>query len=121
MSNEFSERLFSYGTLQREAVQLSTFGRLLDGQSDGLPGYRVTLIPIEDPEVVTATGDTHYKNVEYSGDSGDVVEGTVFNVAMSELEMADEYEADANYTRVVVELKSGTKAWVYAGPQVAND
>ena len=113
MNNEFSERLFSYGTLQQESVQLSTFGRLLDGKPDSLPGYRITLIPIPDPEVVAAIGDTHYKNVEYSGNKDDVVDGAVFNVALSELELADEYEADANYTRVVVELNSGTRAWVY--------
>ena len=113
MNNEHSERLFSYGTLQRETVQVSTFGRLLEGTPDSLPGYRITLIPIADPEVVASTGDTDYKNVEYSGVMDDVVEGMVFNVAMSELELADEYEADADYMRVVVELKSGTKAWVY--------
>src|ERR1041385_3767710 len=112
MGNEFVERLFSYGTLQRAAVQLSTFGRLLEGKSDSLPAYRITLIPIADPEVVASTGDTYYKNVEFSGNEDDVVDGTVFNVAMSELELADEYETDANYTRVVVELSSGTRAWV---------
>jgi len=31
--------LFSYGTLQQEAVQMSTFGRLLDGQPDELVGF----------------------------------------------------------------------------------
>lgn len=113
MNNEFSEQLFSYGTLQRDAVQLSTFGRLLDGKFDSLPGYRISLIPIKDPKVVAASGDTYYKNVEYSGVSDDVVEGMVFSVALSELEQADEYEADANYVRVIVELSSGTKAWVY--------
>jgi hypothetical protein len=108
-----AEKLFSYGTLQREAVQLSTFGRILDGVRDSLIAYRLTLIPVEDPVVVAATGDTHYKNVEFSGDDQDVVEGMVFSVTGEELEVADEYEADANYQRVIVELKSGTTAWVY--------
>jgi hypothetical protein len=31
--------LFSYGTLQLEAVQLATFGRKLNGAADGLPGF----------------------------------------------------------------------------------
>jgi hypothetical protein len=31
--------LFSYGTLQQEDVQWSTFGRLLEGQRDELPGF----------------------------------------------------------------------------------
>jgi hypothetical protein len=29
-------RLFSYGTLQQDTVQMSTFGRLLQGQADEL-------------------------------------------------------------------------------------
>lgn len=33
------EKLFSYGTLQLEQVQLDTFGRLLEGQADTLQGY----------------------------------------------------------------------------------
>jgi len=113
MSVEFTEWLFSYGTLQREAVQLSTFGRLLDGRPDKLPGYRITLIAIDDPEVVASTGDTHYKNIQHSDVDADVVEGTVFSVTLSELELADQYEDEANYYRVIVELGSGTKAWVY--------
>ena len=31
--------LFSYGTLQQDDVQRATFGRLLTGQRDTLPGY----------------------------------------------------------------------------------
>ena len=33
-------KLFSYGTLQQEDVQLATFGRRLTGVSDALVGYR---------------------------------------------------------------------------------
>ena len=113
MMGQDTEHLFSYGTLQREAVQLATFDRLLEGQRDSLPRYRVTLIPIRDEQVVKDSGDTHYKNIQFTGDSSDVVEGTVFRVTKSELEQADEYEADANYDRVVVELSSGVQAWVY--------
>jgi hypothetical protein len=40
----FSEQLFSYGTLQLEAVQLSTFGRKLDGQADEMPRFAVTML-----------------------------------------------------------------------------
>jgi hypothetical protein len=36
-----TEKLFSYGTLQYEAVQLDTFGRTLLGQKDVLLGYRL--------------------------------------------------------------------------------
>ena len=34
-----TQLLFSYGTLQLEAVQLATFGRKLAGTADGLPGF----------------------------------------------------------------------------------
>jgi hypothetical protein len=34
--------LFSYGTLQEQAVQQSTFGRLLKGQEDELPGFELS-------------------------------------------------------------------------------
>ena len=108
-----TEKLFSYGTLQRETVQLATFNRRLEGEPDGLAGYQVTMIPILDEKVMKESGDTHYRNVQATGVSSDVVEGTVFNVTKSELEQADEYEADADYQRVLVELRSGMQAWVY--------
>jgi hypothetical protein len=38
--------LFSYGTLQQEDVQLSTFGRLLHGQRDELPGFEQSFVRI---------------------------------------------------------------------------
>ena len=31
--------LFSYGTLQLESVQLSSFGRRLEGEPDAMTGY----------------------------------------------------------------------------------
>jgi hypothetical protein len=34
--------LFSYGTLQQEDVQWSTFGRLLEGEPDELPGFALS-------------------------------------------------------------------------------
>ena len=41
--------LFSYGTLQDKAVQLSNFGRELKGRPDTLPGYTQQLVEITDP------------------------------------------------------------------------
>jgi hypothetical protein len=34
-----TELLFSYGTLRQRDVQLSTFGRLLDGRPDAIVGF----------------------------------------------------------------------------------
>ena len=44
--------LFSYGTLQLERVQLETFGRLLHGSKDVLPGFKMESVEITDAEVL---------------------------------------------------------------------
>lgn len=107
-----SELLFAYGTLRSEAVQLSTFRRRLDGTEDALVGYRLTITRIDDQEFVAASGTAEHRNLKFTGDSADSVEGTVFKVSRSELEQADAYEPD-DYKRVLVQLRSGVKAWVY--------
>ena len=98
-----TERLFSYGTLQTESVQLSTFGRRLDGSPDALVGYRLRMIEID--------AESH-RNLEFTGSASDFVEGTVFAVTPQELEQADAYEPDG-YERRQIELRSGTQAWIY--------
>ncbi|NLS25571.1 hypothetical protein S2M10_05390 [Sphingomonas sp. S2M10] len=104
------ERLFSYGTLQLEAVQRSQFGRLLHGTDDVLHGYVVTEIQIRDPAVLDASGiETHRALVP--GD-GPPIPGKVFQLTSEELDAADVYESE-NYVRVRVPLASGTRAWVY--------
>ncbi len=106
-------KLFSYGTLQLEEIQVATVGRTLINEPDALVGYRVTMIPIEDHEVREQLGLTHYLNIEHSGVATDVVEGSVLSITQAELEQADVYEEAAKYVRIEVELKSGVKAWVY--------
>ncbi|WP_442583511.1 hypothetical protein ACSBOB_16760 [Mesorhizobium sp. ASY16-5R] len=44
MSGDASEKLFSYGTLRLADVQLATFGRLLEGREDTLPGFALSMI-----------------------------------------------------------------------------
>jgi gamma-glutamylcyclotransferase (GGCT)/AIG2-like uncharacterized protein YtfP len=95
-----AESLFSYGTLQDEQVQLSTFGRTLAGERDALAGYRQ--IPLGP-----------YLNLQFTGELADFVEGTRFEVTRTELDDADIYEASADYKRIEVTLKSGARAWVY--------
>ncbi|CAH0282486.1 hypothetical protein SRABI130_04110 [Pseudomonas sp. Bi130] len=104
--------LFSYGTLQDRAVQLSTFGRELKGRLDSLPGYKQNLVEIADPAVLAASGKSHHPIVQESGDLSDEIAGTVFEITAQELVAADEYEV-ADYKRVSVTLKSGISAWVY--------
>lgn len=111
-------QLFSYGTLQSPEVQLSRFGRLLEGRSDALPGFRTTYIEITDPEVIAASGTDRHPLVLASPDRQDAVEGSVFAITDAELAAADDYEVD-DYARTEVVLRSGTKAWAYlaANPQ----
>ena len=93
--------LFSYGTLQQEDVQWSTFGRLLEGRRDELPGFEPTV------------SVTQHANVISSGRPDSRVTGIVFEVTDAELAAADEYEQRAQYTRIAVTLASGKEAWVY--------
>jgi gamma-glutamylcyclotransferase (GGCT)/AIG2-like uncharacterized protein YtfP len=104
--------LFSYGTLQLEAVQRRQFGRLLAGRADALPGYARTLVEITDPDVLAASGERFHPIVVPSADPADAVAGSVFEVTLDELAAADAYEVD-DYVRVAVRLASGCQAWVY--------
>jgi hypothetical protein len=107
-----TELLFSYGTLQFESVQLSTFGRRLAGDPDTLSGYELSQVRIEDPKVVETSGQTHHPIVKFTGSAGNIVRGTVFRITPQELLNADQYEVSA-YTRIAVKLGSGATAWAY--------
>ena len=107
-----TEHLFSYGTLQTESVQLSTFGRRLAGSPDALVGYCLRMIKIEDQDFVATSGAEYHHTLEFTGSASDFVEGTVFSVTQQEIEQADAYEPDG-YKRVRVQLQSGTEAWIY--------
>ena len=105
--------LFSYGTLQQEDVQLSTFGRKLDGEKDLLVGYEPSLVRIADPAVAERLKRTHHDNVKATGDDWSTVQGTVFDVTDEEIARADAFEAQYNYKRIHVPLASGKEAWCY--------
>jgi gamma-glutamylcyclotransferase (GGCT)/AIG2-like uncharacterized protein YtfP len=114
-----TERLFSYGTLQLEAVQLATFGRLLNGQPDHLPGYALSQLKIQDAAVVATSGKTHHPIVVRTGHARDRVEGTVLLITADELAHADAYEVK-EYRRDRVALASGISAWVYVDARSAE-
>jgi hypothetical protein len=113
-----TEYLFSYGTLQLVPVQRATFGRTLEGTSDELPGFRKSLVKIEDLKVVETSGRTHHPIVQFTGSPDDMVGGTVFLLTKEELRNADKYEVAA-YRRIAVTLASGLEAWVYIDAQHA--
>ena len=108
-SNEF---LFSYGTLQLEAVQMATFGRLLAGTSDALTGFELATLKIEDPAVVAISGKANHTIARFTGRDSEVIFGTVFQVTPDDIENADKYEVEA-CKRIAVTLRSGVRAWVY--------
>ena len=112
--------LFSYGTLQQREVQLANFGRALDGSPDVLPGYRLETLTITDPDVVAVSGSAEHPFAVATGDPGDEIVGTVVTLTTAELAAADRYEVD-DYTRVLVELRSGGSAWAYVRPRGTDD
>ena len=112
LQNEESERLFSYGTLQTESVQLAIFGRTLKGSRDTLTNYRVIMSATEDQDFINKTGAVYHRNLQFTGVASDIVEGTVLTITPKELEQADSYEP-SDYERLLVQLSSGLKAWVY--------
>ena len=106
-----SERLFSYGTLQLDSVQMASFGRRLHGRADAMPGWRTEMIEITDPEVLKASGERFHPIVRPGG-RDDEVAGKVFEITADELAAADRYEV-SDYKRIAVTLTSGVTAWVY--------
>src|SRR5256885_8152404 len=113
MGNEvYSEWLFSYGTLQLQAVQMATFGRVLTGTTDVLQAFEVVPLKIDDPEVIAVSGKAVHTMARFTGRVSDVISGMVFEVTPAEIQQADTYEVAA-VRRVSVELQSGARAWAY--------
>lgn len=106
-----SELLFSYGTLQQDQVQLASFGRLLKGAPDALPGWKQEMVEITDPDVLAKSGK-RFHPIVMQGAPSDQVPGMVFEITAEELAAADRYEV-ADYKRVAAKLASGLTAWVY--------
>lgn len=106
------ENLFSYGTLQKEKVQLELFGRLLNGAKDILKGYKLSSIEIKDESFLAKGEEKFQKTLVPTKNDADIIEGTVFEISEDELCSADKYEPD-NYQRVKGLLQSGEEAWIY--------
>jgi gamma-glutamylcyclotransferase (GGCT)/AIG2-like uncharacterized protein YtfP len=93
--------LFVYGTLLNPDIQLSVFGRVIEGRNDRLIGYKVVkknFLSGTYPAVVS--------------DNSSITEGKVLTITEDELYRSDRYEGD-EYTRVEVQLESGSVAWIY--------
>jgi hypothetical protein len=104
--------LFSYGTLQYEGVQISSFGRKLLGEKDVLTGYKIEQLEITDPSVLEASKENFHPIAFPSSNPHDQVEGILFEITDAELLQADAYEV-ADYQRVEAQFLSGKIGWVY--------
>ncbi len=105
-------KLFSYGTLRYKKVQIETFGRELQGKKDKLIGYKISMIKINDQDVISISDESEHPIIEYTGNNKDIVKGVLFNINDEELIKADSYEVK-EYERIRVILKSKEKGWVY--------
>ena len=109
MMNEY---LFSYGTLQKDKVQLETFGRLLKGTKDSLAGYQLSTVVIVDEDVLAKSGQEIHLLAIPSDVATDRIDGVIFEITLEELLAADGYETEA-YQRVKLQFESGREAWIY--------
>jgi len=97
-----TEYLFTYGTLQKENIQLTVFSRTLSGFNDTLFGYKLS-----DEKVVGV-----YPVMQSSKEPSDFVNGRVYMCSNEEILEVDKYEGPA-YKRIKVVLNSGKSAWAY--------
>lgn len=104
--------LFSYGTLQKEQVQIETFERILIGEKDSLMGYELKMVEITDPEVLRKSRQKFHPIIEFSGNKNNEVEGMLFEVTDEEIANADHYEVD-DYKRIETSFKSGKLGFIY--------
>jgi len=107
-----TEKLFSYGTLQKDEVQLALFGRSLKSAKDVLRGFKIETIEITDANFLAKGEDRFQRTLIQTNDANDFIEGTVLELSAEELLLADGYEPE-NYQRLKVKLESGAEAWIY--------
>jgi gamma-glutamylcyclotransferase (GGCT)/AIG2-like uncharacterized protein YtfP len=106
-----TEYLFSYGTLQKERVQIELFGRKIQGTEDAVCGYTIGTIEIKDESVISKSEQTLHV-IALPSREEDKINGTVLELTSEELRTADAYETD-DYKRIMVTLRSGKQAWIY--------
>ncbi|MBT8237088.1 MAG: gamma-glutamylcyclotransferase [Croceitalea sp.] len=94
--------LFSYGSLQDEAVQLRIFKRKLIGIAAILYGYHL----VENEYL------GKFPVIYASTNSQNTVKGMVYEITKTELSLCDQYETDY-YKRINIVLPLHPQAWVY--------
>jgi hypothetical protein len=112
-----TENLFSYGTLQKEKVQMELFGRTLQGSADVLRGYKNVVIEIKDKSFLSKGEEKFQQTLIATADKKDIIKGTVLDITEEELLLADKYEPD-NYKRIKIILESGKEGWIYIAVEI---
>jgi len=107
-----NHKLFSYGTLQLEKVQLESYGRKLKGSPDVLEKYKIEQLEIKDQEVVEKSRQKYHPIAIKTNNPNFYIKGIIFEISEAELSKTDQYEVK-DYTRILETFQSGTKAWVY--------
>ena len=92
---------------------MDLFGRKLTGEIDRLEGYKIKPVIISDLAFLERGEDQNQKIAIHTNNPADKIEGTAFEVSEDELMLSDQYEP-VDYKRVMVKLKSGRSAWIYA-------
>lgn len=106
------ERLFSYGTLQLEKVQIASFDRILKGRKEQLRGFKIEQLKITDAAVLAKSEQQYHPIAVSTNDQKDKILGTLFEISSEELVQADSYEV-ADYKRVKAVFESGLEGWIY--------
>ena len=113
-----NQYLFSYGTLQKQQVQINLFGRILQATADTLQGYRTASFEIKDESFLSKGEEKNQLTAIPSDNKNDCIKGSVFEITEEELLHADKYEP-AGYKRILVRLASGKEAWLYVFVETA--
>lgn len=97
-------KIFSYGTLWKEDIQISTFGRTfdVDPDMDYISGWDIIRIKM----------DGVYYNVAVEGDVSCVVMGAIVNIPDDLIDLVDKYEG-REYKRINIKTLTGTDSQIY--------
>jgi len=80
--------LFSYGTLRQSEVQRALFGREVLTTEDVLPGFRLDVMLITEPDVIAKSGSDKHPILRRSS-AEDVAHGALLELSDAELSAAD--------------------------------
>jgi gamma-glutamylcyclotransferase (GGCT)/AIG2-like uncharacterized protein YtfP len=97
-------KVFSYGTLWQENIQIREFNRIfsVDPDIDYVSGFDLINIKMY---------NSYYK-VAISASKSSIISGAIINVPEDSIWMLDEYEGN-EYTRIEIDTLCGNKCQMY--------